>query len=140
MNYTTDIIIEFLKEWSGRDKIKPYTDIFGDIGIVGDDFEEMIEKYAKTFSVDMKSYLWYFHTNEEGQSIGGQFFTPPFDSVKRIPLTPAMLADFANKGKWDIQYPDHKLPKQRYDLLVNKLMLGLFLTVVIIWLIIKWTS
>ncbi len=55
----------------------------------------------------MTSYLWYFHSDVEGgwNSFGRSFFDLPYKQVKRIPVTPVMLADFARKGKWDIQYP-----------------------------------
>ncbi|MCX6229912.1 MAG: DUF1493 family protein [Bacteroidetes bacterium] len=134
---TTENIIDFIEDLSGNDKIMYNSDLFGEIGIVGDDFHEMIEKYQKKFSVDMSGYLWYFHTNEEGHSIGSAFYTPPYEKVKRIPVTPFMLCNFANKGKWGLKYPVHSLPKKRFDLLINGLIAGLFFIAIIIWLIIK---
>ena len=139
MNYSIENIIEFIKDLSGTENVQKYSDIFGEIGMTGDDFHDMIERYATKYSVDMSDYLWYFHADEEGQSIGGHFFTPPYKSVKRIPVTPTMLTNFANKGKWDIQYPEHKLPKKRYDLLINELLVGLFFAGLLIWFLIKWT-
>jgi len=139
VNYTTTEIINFLAELSGNDKIKPESDIFLDIRMVGDDFHEMIEKYARQFSVDMKNYRWYFHCDEEGSGIGGFFFTPPYRRVKRIPVTPAMLTEFANSGKWEIDYPPYQLPKRRYDLWINRLIIGMLLAV-IIWIVIRWIT
>jgi hypothetical protein len=138
VKYTTTDIIKFLADLSGTDKIESDSDIFQDIGMNGDDFHEMIEKFSKQFSVDMKDYLWYFHCDEEGQSIGGTFFKPPYLRVKRIPVTPLMLTEFANNRKWNIIYPEHKLPKSRYDILINQILLGLFLAGIIIWAIVKW--
>ena len=138
MKYTTTDIIKFLADLSGTDKIETGSDIFQDIGMSGDDFDEMIEKFSKQFSVDMKDYLWYFHCDEEGQNIGGTFFKPPYLRVKRIPVTPLMLTEFANNRKWNIIYPEHKLPKRRYDILINQILLGLFLAGIIIWAIVKW--
>ncbi len=139
--YTVDEIIDFLTDLAGTDKINSDSDIFNDVGMVGDDFHEMIEKYSKKYSVDMSGYLWYFHADEEGSSsIGGAFFTPPYERVKRIPVTPLMLTNFANQRKWNIQYPEHTLPKKRYDLLVNTIIVGLVLTGFIIWLINKLIS
>lgn len=134
--YLVEELIGFLKELSGADKIKPTTDIFEDI-LVGDDFHEMVEKYAKKYSVEMKGYLWYFHTDEENawNSIGAYFFKPPYQRVERIPVTPSMLTDFANRGKWDINYPQHTLPKRRYDILINQILAGVFLVGVFIWLL-----
>jgi hypothetical protein len=80
-----------------------------------DDFHELIEKYAVELNVDMNAYLWCFHSDEEGQNIGGLFFKPPYRRVTRIPVTPDKLISFAISGKWSMQYPSHNLPKFRVD-------------------------
>ena len=136
---TTSEVIKFLQDLSGTKAVEPTSDIFNDIGMVGDDFHEMIEKFALKYSVDMTDYLWYFHTDEEGSSnsIGTLFFSPPYKCVDRIPITPAMLTEFANKGKWDISYPNHKIPTKRYDLIVNTTIIGIFLIIVMMVLISK---
>jgi len=118
---TTNEIIEFVKEYSGINNITDDTDIFN-AGITGDDFDELIEKFAKKYSVEMTNYLWYFHSNEDGWNTGELFFDPPYKRVKRIPVTPSVLTEFATKGKWDIEYPKHKIPQRRYDLLINKII------------------
>jgi hypothetical protein len=126
-------IIDFVKNCTGLENITNETDIFAD-GIVGDDFHELIDSFAKNYSVDMTNYLWYFHADEEGSwnSIGGVFFTPPYKEVKRIPVTPALLTDYAIKGKWDLCYPQHKISKRRYDIYINKIVfVGLM-----VWLIV----
>ena len=133
---TIDEIIELIKKLSSEEKIEPTTDIFKDAGLVGDDFDEMIKKFALKYSVDMIGYIWYFHTDEEGLSIGSFFFAPPNEQVERIPVTPAMLAEFADKGWWDIHYPDHKTPTKRYDSLVNNIITGIFLIIIILALIV----
>jgi hypothetical protein len=131
-------IIEFLENFSGIDPIDPYSDLFRDIGIVGDDFHEMIVQFASKYAVDMANYLWYFHTDEEGSNwLGGSFFDPPYKHVKRIPVTPIMLTEFASKGKWDIQYPVHKIPNKRYDLIINQVVFGLVLILLFIGLVEK---
>lgn len=136
MNFKIDDIIDFLRNLSGTDKIEADSDIFGSITMGGDDFHEMIEAYAKKFSVNMSGYFWYFHADGEGQNFGGLFFTP-YNQVRRIPVTPILLTAFANSGKWDIQYPDHKLPKKRYDLLINTIIIGVCLVGILTWLIMK---
>ena len=130
---TTIEIIDFVKKQTGSESITSDTDIFAN-GTVGDDFHELIESYARTYSVDMANYLWYFHADEEGgwNSIGGLFFTPPYKKVKRIPVTPALLTEFATKAKWHINYPLHKFPKRRYDILINQIVFA----GVVVWLII----
>lgn len=136
--YSEENILTFLTDLVGREKIVSQTDIFLDLGVTGDDFHEMIEKYQKTFNVDMTSFLWYFHADEEGQSIGGGFFKAPYERVKRIPVTPQMLLDFANKGKWTIDYPEHTLPKRRYDLIINTILVIGFFIFLTIYLLNKY--
>jgi len=116
-------IQNFLEDYSGVYPDNPNIDIYKDMGIVGDDFHEMIKKYSKKYEVDMSDYLWYFHADEEGHgSIGGYFFKPPYERVQRIPVTPQMLADFSVTKKWKIEYPKREIPKQRTDLTINKII------------------
>lgn len=137
--YTIDEIIDFLVDLSGNDKILADSDLFSEIRIVGDDFHEMIEKYANKYNVNMTKYLWYFHTDEEGQSsIGSLFFKAPYERVKRITITPTMLVDIANKGVWTIEYPNHILPKKRYDLLINQSIVIIFFVIIILILCYKY--
>ena len=125
-------IIQFLKEETYEEVITSKTDIFNECGISGDDSHELIEKYQMKYNVDMSNYLWYFHCDEEGTSfISGMFFKPPYKRVTRIPITPKMLTDFANSKRWNIDYPEHKLPKYRYDIIFNQIVLS----IIFIWLI-----
>ena len=79
------------------------------------------------YLVDMSDFLWYFHCDEEGSTfITGMFFKPPYKRVTRIPITPKMLTDFANSKIWKIDYPKHKLPKYRYDIIFNPIILFSF--------------
>lgn len=114
-------------------KVLPESDICSDLGCVGDDFDELISEYAKCFDVKMDNYLWYFHTEEEGHfhSIGRLFFTPPYERVKRIPITPAVLLRNANLGEWETIYPEHHIPSRRYDILINQIVMVVFLLFVI---------
>jgi hypothetical protein len=129
--YSQQEIIEFIKEKSGVDELKPDDDIFQDHGICGDDFSELLGEFQRKYNVDMTGYLWYFHSDEEGNNIGGIFFDPPYKRVTRIPITPGMLTDFANRGRWDIIYPLHKIPKRRWDLIINFTLIIIFVIVVI---------
>ena len=134
---TTNEIVDFVKDFTRLDNIIDETDIF-DRGVGGDDFDELIEKYAKTYSVDMKTYLWYFHSDEEGSGgIGRFFFSPPNKRVKRIPVTPSLLTEFANKGKWGIKYPKHKIPKRRYDLIINGILSVIIIVCLIVCIFLK---
>jgi hypothetical protein len=129
---TEEEIIQFLKEETYEEVIASETDIFNECGISGDDSHELIEKYQMKYNVDMSNYLWYFHCDEEGTTfITGMFFKPPYKRVTRIPITPKMLTDFANSKIWKIDYPEHKLPKYRYDMIINYIVL----LIILIWLI-----
>ena len=137
--YSITNIIDFTKDLSGTNEITADSEICDGIGLCGDDFHEFIDKFASEFHVDMSGYLWYFHAAEEvgWNSIGGIFFDPPYKRVKRIPVTVSMLLDFANEGKWDIIYPEHKVPKRRYDILINQILVLGFITWVLIWFLLK---
>lgn len=109
-----------LDECDYHDPIDPDEDIFRRIGITGDDADEFIFAFEKTFDVDMRNYLWYFHCEEEGGlDLGGLFFKPPDRLVKRIPITPRVLSDSIDARQWSVHYPDHIMPKVRRDLALN---------------------
>jgi len=130
-------IRNFLEDYSDVYADNPEIDIFKDMGVAGDDFHEMIENYSKDYQIDMSDYLWYFHANEEGQSIGGLFFKPPYKRVQRIPVTPQMLADFIVTKKWKIEYPAHVIPKKRIDLIINKILLMILVFGLGIWVLLQ---
>lgn len=131
--YSLPDIIKLVKDKTGSDEVAADVDIERVLGCSGDDWDELIEEYAGRYKVDMSSYLWYFHTDEEGHSnsMGRVFFKAPYERVTRIPVTPQMLLDFANKGEWDLPYPPHTLPKRRYDILVNQILVVVFIAYVI---------
>ncbi|MDR3353120.1 MAG: DUF1493 family protein [Zoogloeaceae bacterium] len=119
---TVDEIIEFVREQTGVKVIEAHRDIEDDLGCTGDDFFELIEDFADRYSVDISTFLGYFHADEEGFNPGRLLFPSPYDRVEKIPVTPALLADFANKGKWDILYPEHTLPEIRWDVFLTPLV------------------
>ncbi|MFN8291889.1 MAG: DUF1493 family protein [Chitinophagaceae bacterium] len=129
-------IIEFLKQKTGADSVSENSDIGNDLGVDGDDYDELILEFAKKYKVDVSGFLWYFHFSEEGSwnSIGREFYKSPDKRVEHIPVTPLMLSNFTKTGKWDIDYPKHDIPKKRYDILINQLLvIGL-----IIYLLWRW--
>ncbi|MEO1653574.1 MAG: DUF1493 family protein [Bacteroidota bacterium] len=129
-------IYDFLKEELGLSQLSPQSDIFGELGVRGDDFDELMEKYQKQFKVNMDAYLWYFHSDEEGLNFpGGLFFKPPYERVNRIPVNPELLVKFAQSGTWQLDYPEHQIPKWRYDILMNSLIGLILFTFLIIGLI-----
>lgn len=135
--YTIEDILTFLEPY-GIDKIKPSDDLQNDLGITGDDWFELIDEYSKKFEVDVSTCLWYFHNTEEGHGGLGQIlFKPPNKRVPYISVTPTLLLEFANKGKWDINYPEHSIPKKRYDLTINSIVLIVLLILLATYIINK---
>src|SRR5262245_14485373 len=108
----------FLGELSARSSLQD------DLRLCGDDIEELLTEYSKRFGVDRATYLWYFHTGEESGSgsVGAWFFPPPNARVEEIPITIAMLCEFANQGSWGVKYPEHYIPGRRYDVVVNAIV------------------
>jgi hypothetical protein len=129
-------VLQFIEQKTGV-RANPDSDLF-ELGIAGDDFHELIEAYAQQFGVSIEPYLWYFHADEEGINFGALFFRPPYCRVKRIPITPLMLVDFAQKGTWDVQYPPHTIPKTRIDLLISTCFVALMALFVCTILIFKY--
>lgn len=121
--YSQAEISGFIKSKTGIVNLNLNDDLLKDQGVSGDDFHELIADYQKIFNVDMTNYLWYFHSDEEGNNIGGVFFKPPYERVNHIPVSPAKLLEFANKGRWEMEYPVHKLPKFRWDMIINATLL-----------------
>ena len=142
MNTTVTDIFKFLSEELSIsiEELNINSDINENLGVDGDDFFELMEAFSKNFNVDISNYLWYFHHGEEGLNIpGGIFFKPPYNRVNRIVITPKILLESANSKKWLIEYPEHNLPKKRYDILINQLLFGLFFILVLVALLTKST-
>ncbi|GAA4066370.1 hypothetical protein GCM10022389_08910 [Flavobacterium cheonanense] len=130
-------IINFIEKEFWKSNLNSDSDVFKEVRIDGDDCEELLVKYSEKYSVDMNNFLWYFHYQEEGSlsfSIGNLFFKNPRQRVKEIPITPKMLTEFANSKKWTIDYPEHKLPKHRYDIFINRVLI---ISIIIIIILVK---
>lgn len=131
---TEQEIVDFIIKEYWETKLTSDSDVFSEVGIDGDDCDEFLQKYSEKYSVDMNDFLWYFHYQQEGNlNIGSLFFKNPNQRVKEIAITPKILTEFANSKKWKIEYPQHKLPKYRYDLIINSVLF----TIVIVWLIVS---
>jgi hypothetical protein len=114
-----------------RRELTEATTLQSDIGVAGDDMDELLTAYSKRFGVDLSNYISYFHTGEEGWNIGGLFFPPPNKRVTEIPITVGMLHRFALLGHWAVEYPPHEPPRNRPDIWIN-LVLLLAITAVLI--------
>ena len=76
---TIEDIYHFIEDECGikSKKLLPDSDLNGNFGIEGDDFDELMLAYSNKFKVNIDSYLWYFHCNEEGVSLLAFIFPPP---------------------------------------------------------------
>ncbi|MEO1322289.1 MAG: DUF1493 family protein [Pseudomonadota bacterium] len=128
-------ISQFISDECDYDNpINPDEDIFRRIGITGDDADAFLIAFETTFDVDMRNYVWYFHSEQEGGlDFGGLFFRSPDRLVTRIPITPRILSNSINAKMWSVQYPDHTMPKVRRDLAANWIFIGA-LAVFLVWL------
>ena len=129
-------ILNFLSEELNvkREQFNMDSDLLKDFGVDGDDFSELMDAFSEKFNVDISNLLWYFHHGEEGFNIGTIFFKPPYDRVDRIAVTPQILLESANLGKWVLEYPEHVLPERRYDMIIGWLFLG----ILILFALIGW--
>jgi hypothetical protein len=129
---TFDELATFVKEQTGfRGPLAAVTSL-QELDVYGDDMDELLINYAKLFGVDLTGYLWYFHTGEEGLNIGALFFPPPNAKVREIPITLGMLHDFAQKGRWAVNYPVHEAPRSRPDIRVSQLLVIGFICVLVV--------
>lgn len=113
-------------------RLTPETTLQGDLGAWGDDVDEIIEILAERFGTDVSSYLWYFHTREEGFSLLGRWiFSPPDKRVQQIPISLQLLLDSARAGRWLVEYPEHRLPEHRYDIWADRVLIALLLALVV---------
>jgi hypothetical protein len=130
---TMSLLREF---WPGARDLNHDDDIFDALGIYGDDAFDLMEAYSARFGVEVSDYRWYFHHGEEGSNPGALFFHPPYARVKRIPITLDVLAEGIERKHWPLQYPDHQLPKVRWDVWLQLpatlliLVLGLLVTLI----------
>lgn len=128
-----DQIQAFVGEQAGyRQPLPEEASLQEDVGLYADDLHEFMDEFAKRFHVDMSSYLWYFHTGEEGLNPGALFFAPPQARVPEIPITLRLLREAAELGRWPLTYPPHSLPARRYDILISQLLIGGF-AVAMLW-------
>lgn len=123
MKPTLEDILAFVAEHANAEGLNATSDIERDLSVYADDWHDMIDDFAEKYEVDMSGYLWYFHSGEEGSNIGGVFFKPPYERVERIPISPNDLLRIATKQRWDLDYPEHTLPKRRYDLIIGTILL-----------------
>ncbi|MEX1202227.1 MAG: DUF1493 family protein [Ferruginibacter sp.] len=109
-------------------------DIIYDLNCVNLSLDEFIAAYRMKFDVNMEDYRWYFHTNVvsgDTSTIGKILFKTPPNAVKHIPITPKVLWESANQGKWLIWYPEHTVPRRRFDAYIQLSILFIFIIAVL---------
>ncbi|QYF86864.1 DUF1493 family protein [Brevundimonas sp. PAMC22021] len=92
-----------------------------------------MDDFSERFEVDGADYLWYFHHGEEGWSLGALFFKPIYRRVARIPITLATLTEAARTRRWPVVYPPHHVPRRRWDILINRAVIGVWLAWTAMW-------
>jgi hypothetical protein len=134
-------VADFLKEfWATNAPLSDDADIFDSLGIDGDDAFEFMGRFASKFEIDATNYRWYFHHGEEASlNIGGLFFKPPYRRVAYIPITPQVLAEAIRARRWPMEYPEHRLPKVRWDIRLNQAFLLAIIAAIIAVFVAKLT-
>lgn len=134
MSPTHSELDAFFQAFWKEDRCPPGdADVFGQLGIEGDDAFEFIEAFANRFSVDMSGYRWYFHHAEEGVNTGSLFFRSPDQRVERIAITPDILGEAIRTKRWPLQYPTHKVPSVRWDTRLNQAIVVVPLFLLALW-------
>ncbi|HVG15100.1 MAG TPA: DUF1493 family protein [Chitinophagaceae bacterium] len=96
-----DNIINLAKNYTATE-IKEDFDLYR---MLGKDFDEFMQQYARQFNVSLRNYRRYFHTYAVENGFWNVLFYS--SSYDRIPITPALLATFVAKGEWDLLYPPY---------------------------------
>ncbi|GAA0642758.1 DUF1493 family protein [Brevundimonas lenta] len=134
MSAMRDAVLAFVEDFRGATPpLADDVDLFDVLGITGDDASEFMDAFVDRFGVDAANYLWYFHHEEEGQNFGGVFFKPPNQRVTRIPVTLAMLTEAARTRWWPVDYPEHTLPRARWDIRINLAFFALSIGALLAW-------
>ena len=105
-------------------------DIVYDLDCVDFALDEFIAAYRSKFGVNMEDYRWYFHTNVvsgDTSALGKMLFKPVPNAVKHIPITAKILWESASVGKWVIWYPEHTVPRRRFDAYIQASIIFIFI-------------
>ena len=95
---------------------------------------ELIENFPKYDILYFKLLIIFIMKKKEvGIALEDIFYKSPDKLVKRL-ITQKMLK-FLKQKKWEINYPYHKLPEKRKDILLNEIVLIVTLILAIGFLI-----
>ena len=135
-NYSITDIQQFIATQLGCDLalVTADADIVYDLDCVDSALDEFIAAFRTKFGVNMEEYRWYFHTNVvsgDTSALGKMVFKPKPNAVKHIHITAKILWESASVGKWVIWYPEHTVPKRRFDAYIQATILLIFIVVVV---------
>ena len=98
-------------------RLKARTTLFGDLGVDGDDSDELMVAFTKRFGVDMTTYRGDRHFGPEGFAPWTPFYwlvllwrartekgSTPESRARLCPITIQDLIDSAKTGRWSVIY------------------------------------
>ena len=100
-----DQIVALVSRTSGvpADRIRPETRLAEDLGVDGDDADELLDAYARRFGVDLAAFEFSRYFGEEPNLMAFAHWVRDLwrgDARPTRPLTIAMLAAAAERGRW----------------------------------------
>ncbi|AJY07061.1 DUF1493 family protein [Burkholderia vietnamiensis] len=90
--------------FGGRLDLLPTSRLEEDLGLTGEDAVEFIDKWAETFSVQVRDFPYRRYFRPEGQEMLSGFlglFSKRYRRPAVVPLTLGMLAEAMQYGRWD---------------------------------------
>ncbi len=117
MQETPEELVQFLGHEVGVSaaNINQSTRLLEDLGLDGEDYLLLIERFAEKFSVDVQAYRWFHHHGPEGFNPLWLLIPPWWDQTLYIPITVGDLVESSFSGKWSVRYPD-EVVRPRPDL------------------------
>jgi hypothetical protein len=99
----TDMIADQTR--CNRSKVRPQADLFLDLGVDGDDAEDLLRRFREEFGVNLEALQFGRHFGPEGFN-PLVFLLPSWWRWKRerIPVTVADLVEAARTQTWPIRY------------------------------------
>ena len=130
---TPSDIVELARKHTGAQLVCDVDeDILRASGMDGDDANEFLEDFAKQFSVDMTDFLWFFHfiADEPPNYRRVKPIGQDGRAIKFIPITPKLLAEAANEGRWMLEYPVHQVQTSYLPTILMFVVLAIFVLAV----------
>jgi acyl carrier protein len=91
-------------------QIEPTTRLLHDLGIDGDDADEVLSDFGKRFGVDFSALAFQRHFGSE-LGVGGRWLIRKIcggNAIRLSPVTVQDLVDAANRGRW-IEHEKHEV-------------------------------